>query len=44
VIDVQMMMCKERYWGAKEQKKITIWDEVVGWAIDKWAVYRCNDR
>ena len=42
---MQMMMCKYRYWGAKEQEgKKQYGDEVVGCAIYGLAVYRYSDR
>ena len=31
VIDVQMRMCKYKYWFAKEQKKYKYGDEIDGW-------------
>jgi hypothetical protein len=34
---VEILGCK----GATTTKEY--WDEVVGWAIYRWAIYRCND-
>ena len=38
-VQVEILGCK----GAKKKKK-QFGDEVVGWAIFRWAVYRCYDR
>ena len=47
VIDVQKINLQVEILGCKGEKHFFLkkmWDEVVGWAIYRWAVYRCNDR
>ena len=44
MIDVENMNVQVEILGAKEQDKyIQYGDEVVGWAVYRWAMYRCSD-
>jgi hypothetical protein len=44
VIDVQKMNVQVEVLGCNGAKtKYVYGDEVVGWAIYRWAMYRCND-
>ena len=47
MIDVQKMNMQVEILGCKgekgEEKKKQYGDEVVGWAIYRWAMHRCSD-
>ena len=38
-VQVEILGCK----GARSINKYSMRDEVVGWAIYRWAMYRCSD-
>ena len=43
MIDVQKMNVQIEILGCKEKKTKQYGDEVVGWAIYRWVMYRCSD-
>ena len=43
VIDVQKMNVQVEIRGCKGAKKNNSGNEVVGWAIYRWTMYRCSD-